>query len=42
MRVFVTGGSGFIGGHVIEKLHASGYEVVALARAAFSEWGVQG
>lgn len=42
MRVFVTGGSGFIGGHVIEKLHASGHEVVALARSASSEKVVEG
>ena len=29
MRVFVTGGHGFVGGHLIEHLRASGDEVVA-------------
>jgi uncharacterized protein YbjT (DUF2867 family)/2-polyprenyl-3-methyl-5-hydroxy-6-metoxy-1,4-benzoquinol methylase len=33
-RVHVTGGSGFLGGHVIPLLVASGYEVSALARSA--------
>lgn len=33
MRVFVTGGTGFIGGHVVEKLRASGDDVVALVRS---------
>lgn len=42
MRVFVTGGSGFVGGHVIEKLRASGHEVVALARSESSEKVVRG
>jgi nucleoside-diphosphate-sugar epimerase len=32
MKAFVTGGTGFIGGYVIEKLAARGYEVAALAR----------
>src|SRR5438067_6551954 len=31
--VFVTGGSGFIGGRLIERLRADGYEVRALARS---------
>lgn len=33
MRIFVTGGSGFVGGHVIEALVARGHEVRAMARS---------
>jgi hypothetical protein len=33
MQVFVTGGSGFIGGHLIEALAGAGHEVRALARS---------
>ncbi|MBL8616788.1 MAG: NAD-dependent epimerase/dehydratase family protein [Deltaproteobacteria bacterium] len=36
MRVFVTGGSGFVGGHVIEALRSDGHEVHALARSPSS------
>ncbi|XYI00663.1 NAD-dependent epimerase/dehydratase family protein [Sorangium sp. So ce1128] len=36
MKVFVTGGSGFIGGHLIEALVRAGHEVSALARSAKS------
>ncbi|HZU69516.1 MAG TPA: NAD-dependent epimerase/dehydratase family protein [Ktedonobacteraceae bacterium] len=32
-RAFVTGGSGFVGRHLIAALHASGTEVRALARS---------
>ena len=36
MRVFVTGGSGFIGGHLIERLVREGHGVSALARSSQS------
>jgi farnesol dehydrogenase len=32
MKVFVTGGTGFFGGRLVERLCAAGFEVVALAR----------
>ena len=32
-RVFVTGGSGFIGGHAILRLLGDGHEVVATIRS---------
>jgi nucleoside-diphosphate-sugar epimerase len=35
MRIFVTGGSGFVGGHVIERL-AGEHEVLAMARSSTS------
>lgn len=34
MRVFLTGGSGFLGGHLLRELHAAGCEVRALSRRA--------
>lgn len=44
MKAFVTGGSGFIGRHLVQQLIAKGYEVHALARsaesmAAVAAWG---
>lgn len=36
MKVFVTGGSGFVGGHLIERLVAAGHTVTAMARSASS------
>lgn len=41
MRVFITGGSGFIGGHVIEAL-AADHDVLALARSDRSAATVRG
>jgi len=34
MKAFVTGGTGFLGGHIVEKLVTAGFDVVALARRA--------
>ena len=42
MRVFVTGGSGFVGGHLIERLVRDGHEVVAMARSERSVARVTG
>lgn len=36
MRIFVTGGSGFVGGHLIEHLKVKGHEVYAMARSPLS------
>jgi nucleoside-diphosphate-sugar epimerase len=33
MKIFVTGGSGFVGGHLIEALARADHEVLALARS---------
>jgi nucleoside-diphosphate-sugar epimerase len=33
VRAFVTGGSGFVGGHLIRRLITDGHDVVALARS---------
>ncbi len=41
MNIFVTGGSGFVGGHVIERLRNAGHHVRALARSQASAAAVQ-
>lgn len=41
MRVLVTGGSGFLGGHVLPLLAARGEQVVALARSATAAAAVE-
>ena len=39
-KVLVTGADGFIGSHLVELLHAKGYEVVALSQYnSFNNWG---
>src|SRR5580700_7084134 len=34
MRILITGGTGFLGGHIIPKLVTSGHEVIALTRSS--------
>ncbi len=39
-KVLVTGADGFIGSHLVELLHATGYDVVALSQYnSFNHWG---
>ena len=40
MRVFITGGSGFVGQHLIHHLRADGHTVLALARSTTSAQAV--
>lgn len=42
MQIFVTGGSGFVGGHTIERLVAAGHTVRAMARSDRSAAVVEG
>jgi nucleoside-diphosphate-sugar epimerase len=37
MRILVTGGTGFVGAHIIPKLVENGYNVFALTRSASSD-----
>lgn len=37
MKVFITGGTGFVGGYVLEELQQRGHEVVALVRPGSEE-----
>jgi NADH dehydrogenase len=41
MKIAITGGTGFIGGHLAERLMAEGFEVVVLARKDLREEKVQ-
>ena len=46
MRCLVTGATGFVGGHIAEKLRGMGHEVVSLVRPTsdtrlLQEWGVE-
>jgi hypothetical protein len=41
MRIFVTGASGFIGGHAVERFVRDGHEVLALARSPSSAAAVE-
>ncbi|MFD2351040.1 NAD-dependent epimerase/dehydratase family protein [Nonomuraea ferruginea] len=36
MKIFITGGSGFVGGTLVHRLLAEGHEVMALARSGSS------
>lgn len=42
MRVFITGGSGFVGGHLIRRLVADGDDVIALARSDVAAARIEG
>jgi uncharacterized protein YbjT (DUF2867 family) len=39
MKAFVTGGTGFIGGHVVRQLRKRSYAVTALAQIAGADGG---
>jgi len=40
MKILVTGATGFIGSHLVEKLGASGHEIIATARSLERPWPV--
>jgi dihydroflavonol-4-reductase len=41
MRIFITGGSGFIGGYVVQRLARDGHELVCLARKTSQTGGMR-
>ena len=41
MRIFVTGGSGFIGRHTVAELRERGHRLMVLSRKAGAERGVK-
>lgn len=42
MKAMVTGGTGFVGGHLIDRLLADGHEVTALVRSPAKAAGLEG
>ena len=36
MKIFLTGGTGFIGSHFVNQAHRAGHEIIALRRSASS------
>jgi dihydroflavonol-4-reductase len=41
MRIFVTGGSGFIGNHVVKRLVQKDYEPICLVRSTSNTIGLE-
>jgi nucleoside-diphosphate-sugar epimerase len=41
MKIFLTGGTGFIGSHFVNQAHQAGHEIIALRRSASSQPRVQ-